>query len=99
MDQVESRAIRARYLLIVARDELALYCSGISPMTRDVCGLLDRRVGERRKPAETHDPERRIGEPRRASGITDKLRSLGWAIVRREQRGAFDDRSSLCRTR
>ena len=75
----------ATHLFIVAWDRPDLWdywrrwFSGV----KDVQVILDRRRGERREPPEEHDPERRLVNRRSAPGITQELRSVGFAIVPR----------------
>lgn len=74
----------ATHLFIVAWDRPDLWdywrrwFSGVE----DVHVILDRRRGERRQPAQAHEPERRQTDRRSQPGIEADLRSLGFAIVR-----------------
>ncbi len=79
--------MRATMLLfIVARGEPHLY----ETLRREFAGepsveiVLDRRVGERRRGCTPPSVERRQGERRSHAEAEDYLRTLGWAVVRRE---------------
>lgn len=73
-------------LFIVARGESHLY----ETLRREFADepsveiVLDRRVGERRRSQVPPPVERRRGERRWHAEAEDYLRSLGWAVVRRE---------------
>ena len=75
----------AQHLFIVAwnRPDLWDYWKRWFSGVENVEVILDRRRGERRQPAQAHEPERRQVERRSPSGIDDELRSIGFAIVGR----------------
>jgi hypothetical protein len=72
-----------RHLIIVGAGRVKLY----DHLRRAFAGngtvqvLLDRRVGERRRSAQSRAPERRQGDRRITPAIADQLRALGWAVV------------------
>lgn len=72
-----------KLLIIVSRSQPTLY-----PYLNYVFGretadvILDRRVGERRRPRERAATERRRRD-RRQRDITRDLQTFGWALVRR----------------
>ena len=74
------------HLFIVSRLEPQLfeYLSREFASEADVKVIVDRRLGERRRSAETHDIERRRGDRRTLGHIPRQLRSLGYAFVRVE---------------
>jgi hypothetical protein len=55
----------------------------------DVTVIVDRRLGERRLDSESRSPDRRRVS-RRQEQIDERLRSMGWAIVWR------DDATTVC---
>ena len=55
----------------------------------EVTVIVDRRIRERRLDEASHSPDRRLTS-RRQGLIDDRLRSLGWAIVWR------DDATTVC---
>jgi hypothetical protein len=55
----------------------------------EVTVIVDRRIGERRLDEASHSPDRRLTS-RRQGLIDERLRSLGWAIVWR------DDTTTVC---
>lgn len=77
------RAAGVHHFIIVARDREALYQhfkqAFAGNPTIDV--MLDRRHAERRGSAGGRANDRRRGD-RRWRGVEDKLRVLGWAVVR-----------------
>ncbi len=77
----------ARYLLLVARDQLNLrdYWTRWFRGVQDVQVTLDRRWGERREQVQPHEPERRRAEPRDQQKIDRQLRSRRFAIIRRRR--------------
>lgn len=50
----------------------------------EVAVIVDRRIGQRRRREVSHDQERRQTD-RRQSLVDERLRSLGWAIVWRDE--------------
>jgi len=72
-----------RHLLVVARDHPHIY----EYLKRMFAGndtlevILDRRNGDRRRPATNHHPDRRRASDRRRQEIDSQLRALGWAVV------------------
>src|SRR5438046_9264499 len=79
-----------RVLVIVEREDLARYASlkrVFASESADV--ILDRRRGERRGRPSPPSVERRRGD-RRVRSIAQELRTLGWALVRRELKATLD---------
>lgn len=72
------------HLFIVSRLEPQLfeYLSREFASEDDVRVILDRRVGERRRSAGTHDVERRQGDRRTLAHVPRQINSLGYAFVR-----------------
>ena len=72
-----------RHLIIVAAGRVKLY----DHLRRAFAGndavevLLDRRVGERRRGAQSHAPDRRQSDRRITPAIADQLKAIGWAVV------------------
>jgi hypothetical protein len=56
----------------------------------EVTVIVDRRIGDRRLGGAARTPDRRRNSRRRQGVIDDRLRSLGWAIVWR------DDTTTVC---
>ena len=50
----------------------------------EVAVIVDRRLGERRLREVEHGPDRRLTD-RRDAGSDERLRSMGWAIVWRDE--------------
>lgn len=75
-----------RCLFIVARDQPDLWHHLRRDFAEDeeVRVILDRRRGERRKWVQTHEPERRRADRRRAS-IDRDLRYRSFIIIHEEQ--------------
>ena len=73
-----------RYLVIVARTELDLYNHLKRAFTGDkkVQVFLDRRQGQRRQRAESHEPERRRVDRRRQRSLEQDLRVYGSVLTR-----------------
>ncbi len=69
--------------LVVARDrpDLWAYWKKWFARVEDVRVILDRRRGERRRPVQGHEPERRRADRRTHQGMDDELRSTGFSIV------------------
>ena len=79
-----------RVLVIVDREDLARYTSlkrVFASESADV--ILDRRRGERRASPRPPSVERRRAD-RRVRSIAQELRTLGWALVRREVQATLD---------
>ena len=78
----------ARYLLIVAQDQLNLrdYWTQWFAAVQGVQVILDRRLGERRTHVQPYEPERRRDDRRYQPGIDRELRSSGFAISPRRRR-------------
>jgi hypothetical protein len=72
------------HLFIVSRLEPQLFehLSREFASEADVTVILDRRLGERRRAAQTRGVERRRGDRRTLGHIPRQLRSLGYAFVR-----------------
>ncbi|MBI4608093.1 MAG: hypothetical protein HY726_03695 [Candidatus Rokubacteria bacterium] len=76
----------ARILFVVTRNRPDLFdrlTEWFSEVT-DAQVIFDRRQGQRRNPAQAHEPERRRGDRRRRLGIEAELRSHGFVLVRGE---------------
>lgn len=75
-----------QYLCVVARDQPDLYYYVARNLSGDkaVEMLFDRRGGDRRGRLHVHQPERRRTDRRDQPGIEGDLRSIGFAIVRRQ---------------
>ena len=85
-----------RVLVIVEREDLARYASlkrVFASESADV--ILDRRRGERRGRPSPPSVERRRGD-RRVRSIAQELRTLGWALVRRELKATLDSTRWAC---
>lgn len=79
-----------RVLVIVEREDLARYASLKRVFASESAEvILDRRHGERRGRPSPQSIERRRGE-RRVRSIAQDLRTLGWALVRRELKATPD---------
>ena len=73
------------HLFIVSRREpqLFAYLSKEFAAEDDVRVIIDRRLGERRRTADSAPPvERRRGDRRAQSHVTRQVNSLGYAFVR-----------------
>lgn len=74
----------AKQLIVIARDQPRLYeyarRSFAGNPTVEV--VLDRRRAERRRDEQSRAPERRRGDRRLTLEVDDRLRTVGWAIVR-----------------
>ena len=77
-----------RRLFIVARWNAPLFEHLGQTLARDdrVEVILDRRLSERRRRVQTHEPERRRTNRRRL-GLDNMLRSHGVVFIRRERVG------------
>lgn len=75
-----------RRLFIVPRRNPTLFEYLAENFSREktVQVVLDRRWGERRQPEQAHEPERRLGDRRRRTGIDDVLRSHRLVFIRCE---------------
>lgn len=78
-----------RYLLIVARNQpdLSDYLSRSFSADDKVQVILDRRVGQRRRQVQAHDPDRRLGDRRRQPSDGERFLSLGVTLIRLEPEG------------
>jgi CheY-like chemotaxis protein len=92
LDKNSERARKAKFappqglLFVVSPDALDQYehLQRVFANDKRVKVILDRRSGERRKAPAARDAERRRGDRRSRSGVDDKLRQQGWAMVRVE---------------
>ncbi len=75
----------ARMLFIVSvyRPDVYSYArDAFRAVTADLEVIMDRRVGERRRPgAGAVEPDRRQRSDRRRQNIEERLRTIGWAAV------------------
>jgi hypothetical protein len=81
----------AQLVFIVSRDRPRLrdYLQLEFADNVEVTVIVDRRIRERRLDEAPHSPDRRLSR-RRQGLIDDRLRSMGWAIVWR------DDVTTVC---
>lgn len=75
----------ARYLLIVARNELDTFDFWTRSLlgNADIHVILDRRKEERRQRVHTHRADRRHAD-RRQAAIVDEIGASGFAIIHRQ---------------
>jgi hypothetical protein len=76
---------RALFIVSVYRPDLYTAALQAVGTAQDVEVVLDRRVGERRRPGRRQDPESTAND-RRLMAIDEQLRRDGWALVAREAR-------------
>ena len=74
----------ARQLIVIARDQQRLfeYARRAFAGNPTVEVVLDRRRADRRRDDQPRAPERRHGDRRLTLEVDDRLRTIGWAIVR-----------------
>jgi hypothetical protein len=74
----------AKQLIVIARDQPRLYEYARRAFAGNptVEVVLDRRRAERRRDEESRAPERRRGDRRLTLEVDDRLRTVGWAVVR-----------------
>ena len=74
----------AKQILVIARDQQRLYEYARRAFAGNptVEVVLDRRRADRRRDDQSRAPERRRGDRRLTLEVDDRLRTVGWAIVR-----------------
>jgi hypothetical protein len=74
----------AKQLIVIARDQQRLYEYARRAFAGNatVEVVLDRRRGERRRDDQSRAPERRRGDRRVTMEVDERLRTMGFAIVR-----------------
>ena len=72
-------------LFIVSRDQHDLHSYLTKEFVRDeqIQIILDRRLGDRRKRAQSKGQEQRHAPRRRGLAVQEQVRSVGFAVVRR----------------
>jgi hypothetical protein len=75
------------FIVSVYRPDLYKAALEAVGLARDVDIVLDRRVGERRRPGREPDGDAGLNERRRLQ-IEEQLRTDGWALVSPEGRSA-----------
>ncbi|OGL20323.1 MAG: hypothetical protein A3F92_07730 [Candidatus Rokubacteria bacterium RIFCSPLOWO2_12_FULL_71_22] len=81
---------RLLFIVSVYRPDVYQYARDAFDVAADAVEVvLDRRVGERRKPDGAVDPapDMRQRTDRRRQQIDERLRSAGWAVARRAATG------------
>ena len=70
------------FIVAAGEEELYRYLREQFGVHEDVAVIMDRRVGERRRPPpHLPEPERRQGERRVRRQVDADLRSLGFAVI------------------
>jgi len=81
-----------RGMIIVARDQTDLWRTLMQEFgqSQEICILLDRRQGERRKDSQFYAPDRRGVDRRSLPRIEDDVRSRQYVLVRPHYRAPRD---------
>jgi len=81
-----------RGMIIVARDQTDLWRTLMQEFgqSQEICILLDRRQGERRKGSQFYAPDRRGVDRRSLPRIEDDVRSRQYVLVRPHYRAPRD---------
>jgi hypothetical protein len=81
-------------LLVISAQRPDLYEEALRTAGEDIEVVLDRRVGDRRRPGRPFENESKRNDRRRIR-IDDKLQTQGWALVTAEAREAIPAHAPL----